>query len=45
MKNKGFDYTSRDSQGTAVEPISIKEFDIERYHKKDLPSTMSTTSN
>lgn len=36
MKNEGFDYTSRDSQGTAVEPISIKEFDIERYHEYDL---------
>lgn len=36
MKNKGFDYTSRDSQGTAVEPISIKEFDIERYHEYEL---------
>jgi len=36
MKNKGFDYTSRDSQGTAVESISIKEFDIERYHEYKL---------
>jgi len=31
MKNKGFDYMNQDSQGTMVNPISIKEFDIERY--------------
>ncbi len=36
MIKKEFDYTSRDSQGTDVKPISIKEFDIERYHDYEL---------
>ena len=36
MKKKSFNYNIDDSQGTAVEPISIKEFDIERYHEYEL---------
>lgn len=36
MKDKKFDYSSQDSQGTTVNPISIKEFDIERYHDYEL---------
>jgi hypothetical protein len=36
MKNKEFDITSRDSQGTIVKPMSMKDFDIERYHDYDL---------
>lgn len=36
MKKKSFNYNIGDSQGTAVKPISIKEFDIERYHEYEL---------
>ena len=36
MKKKSFNYNIDDSQGTAVEPISIKEFDIERYYEYEL---------
>lgn len=32
MLNKEFNYINWDSQGTIVEPISIKKFDIERYY-------------
>ena len=36
MKKKSFNYNIDDSQGTVVKPISIKEFDIERYHEYEL---------
>ena len=35
-EKKGFEYTKRDSQGTAVAPITPEQFDFQAYHEYEL---------